>query len=111
MKRDSGETMSIKVEEAKKYKGYAKDEVKIARFLEKNKGNALTEEKIRDGIGKTDIPLVPDEKGSLLTLQNASSFTLNIVGRIFFSDTLNEMVKKGKISVSEVAGEKYYFIE
>ena len=103
--------MPIKVEEARKYKGYKEDEVKIARFLEKNKGNAFTAEEIRKGIGRIDIAYTPDEKGSLLTLQNVSSFTVNVLDRVFFIRTLNEMAQKRKISVSEVAGEKYYFIE
>lgn len=103
--------MSIKVEEAKKYKGYKKDEVKIARFLEKNKGNAFNLEKIRKGIGRIDIAYTPDEKDSYWTWQNVGSLTLNVLDRVFLRTTLDEMVQKGKISVSEVAGEKYYFIE
>lgn len=103
--------MPIKVEEAKKYKGYAEDEVKIAHFLDKNEGDAFTEEEIRKGIGKTDIAFVPDEKGSYWTLPNVGSFTLNVLDNIFFRQTLNEMAKKGKISVSEVSGKKYYFTE
>lgn len=102
--------MPIKVEEAKKYKGYEKDEVKISKFLEKNRGDAFKEDEIRKGIGRTDIPYLPDEKGSYVTLKNFGSLSLNILRSVFFTDTLDEMVKKGRISVSEVSGEKYYFL-
>lgn len=101
----------MKTEELKKYKGYKEDEVKIARFLDKNKGNGFTVEEIRKGIGEIDIAYTPDEKGSLLTLQNVSSFTVNVLDRVLFTRTLREMAQKGKISVSEVSGEKYYFID
>lgn len=103
--------MPIKVEEAKKYKGYKEDEVKIARFLEKNKGNAFTPEEIRKGIGRTDIVYTADEKGDYWTWQNAGFFALNVADRVLFNMTLEEMVKERKISVSEVAGKKYYFVE
>lgn len=103
-------TMPIKVEDAKKYKGYEEEEVKITHFLERNKGNAFTEEEIIKGIGKTDIPYTPDEKRSYWTWQNVGAFTLNVMYRVFFRQTLNKMVQKGKINVSEVAGKEYYFI-
>lgn len=103
--------MPIKVEDAKKYKGYKEDEVKIADFLTKNKSDAFTEEEIGKGIGKTSIVYAPDEKGSYWTWQNVGLFTLNVVNGIFFRSILEEMVKKGKIRVSEVAGKRYYFIE
>jgi len=103
--------MPIKVEDAKRYKGYEEDEVKIATFLTENKGNAFTEEEIEKGIGKTDFTYTPDKRGSYWTWQNVGLFTLNVINGVFFRTTLEEMVEKGKISVSEVAGKKYYFIE
>jgi hypothetical protein len=105
------ESIPIKVEDAKKYKGYKEDEVKIASFLTNNKGNAFTEEEIEKGIGKTPIVYTPDEKGSYWTWQNVGLFTVGVIDGIFFRTTLEEMVKKGKIRVSEVAGKKYYFID
>jgi hypothetical protein len=103
--------MPIRIEEAKKYKGYTEDEVKVARFLERNRGSAFTEEEIRRGIGKIDIAYAPDERGSYFTLPNIGSFTINVLDRVFLRNTLEEMVKKNKIGVSEVSGERYYFTE
>ncbi len=103
--------LPIKVEDAKKYKGYKEDEVKIANFFSKNKGNAFTEEEIWKGVGKTDIIYTPNEKDSYWTWQNVGAFTLNVINGVFFRTTLNKMVQQGKISVSEVAGKKYYFVE
>ena len=103
--------MPIKVEDAKKYKGYKRDEVKIASFLTKNKGNAFTEEEIEKGIGKIPTVYAPDEKGSYWTWQNVGAFALGVIDGVFFRSTLEEMVKKEKIRVSEVAEKKYYFIE
>lgn len=103
--------MPVKVEELKKYEGYAEDEVEIARFLEKNKGDGFNLEEIREGIGRIDLPITPNEKGSVLTLRNAGSFSLNVADRILLIWTLNEMLEKGKISVSKYLGEKFYFIE
>jgi hypothetical protein len=103
--------MPIKAEDAKKYKGYQEDEVKIAQFLEKNKGNAFTDEEVMKGIGKTPKVYTPDEKGSYWTWQNVGNFTVEVLGAVSFRNTLNDMVRKGKIKVSEVAGITYYYID
>lgn len=103
--------MSIKTEDAKKYKGYQEDEVKIANFLNTNKGNAFTEEKIEVGIGQKPLNYIPDEKGSNWNWQNVGNFTINLLNGLSLRNTLNEMVRKGRIKVSEVAGIKYYYID
>jgi len=103
--------MPIEVEDAKKYKGYEEDEVRIANFLTENKSKAFTEEEIEKGIGKKSLTYAPDEKGSYWTWQNVGNLTLNVLNGLFLRDTLKQMVKKGKIRVSEVAGKEYYFIE
>jgi hypothetical protein len=102
--------MPMKVEDAKKYEGYQEDEVKIARFLNEHKGNAYTLEEIMKGIGGTPIPFTPNEKGSYWTWENAGKFALEVANFVFFRNTLNEMVKKGRIKISEVAGKKYYYV-
>lgn len=109
--KNRGEKMPIKVEEAKKYAGYEDDEVKIAKFLTKNSGQAFLEDEIMRGIGKTQLSFTPDEKGSYWTGQNVGFFALNVASIVFFRNTLENMVRKRKINVSEVAGKKYYFIE
>ena len=103
--------MPIKVEDAKKYEGYEEDEVKIAGFLTKNTGNAFSLDEIMKGIGETPIVYTKDEKGSYWTWENAGKFARDVANSILFSNTLDEMVKKRKINVREVAGKKYYFIE
>jgi hypothetical protein len=102
--------MPIKVEDAKKYKGYEEDEIKILKFLEAHKGYAYTSEEIRKGLGFKAI-YIPDEKGSYLTLRNIGMFALDVAHAVLFEMNLDQMVRKGKIKVSEVAGEKYYFVE
>ena len=97
--------MPIKVEDAKNYKEYQEGEVKIANFLAKNAGNAFLADEIWKGIGGTIF--TPNKKGSYMTWPNFSI----LVNAIAFQNTLNEMVKKGKIKVGEVAGKNYYFIE
>jgi len=104
--------MPIPIEDVKKYKGYTDDEVKIVNFLNKNKGQAFTEDELWRAIIKPRrSEYVKDEKGSIWTLQNIAIFALDVVNETFFGYTLREMVKKGKICVSEYSGEKYYFIE
>jgi hypothetical protein len=100
----------MEIEDAKKYEGYGEDEVKIARFLEE-KSKAYTEDEIREGIGKTPMVYNKDQKGSYWTWENAGKFALEVSRNVLFGITLDEMVKKGKIKVSEVAGTKYYFVE
>jgi hypothetical protein len=103
--------MPIKVEDAKKYKGYEVDEVRIANFLTQNKGNAFSEEEIEKGIG-IKLPIyTPDGTGSNWTWENVGKFTSYVISAVSFSRMLEEMVKKRRINVSEVAGKKYYFIE
>jgi len=102
--------MPIKVEDAKKYEGYEEDEVKIASFLTRNTGNAYSQDEIMKGIGKTPMVYAKDEKGSSWTWENAGKFALDVANSIFFRNTLDEMVKKRKINVREVAGKKYYFL-
>lgn len=103
--------MPKKVEDVKKYAGYEEDEVKIASFLSRNTGNAYSQDEIMKGIGKPSIVYTKDEKGSTLTWGNAGRFALEIAQMVLFGNKLDEMVKTGKISVREVAGEKYYFTE
>jgi len=102
--------MPIKTEEAKKYKGYKEEEIKIVKFLETHREYAYTAEEIRQGIGFGAV-YIPDEKGSYWTPQNIGMFVLDIVHAVLFEMRLERMAKEGKISVSEVAGKKYYFIE
>jgi len=103
--------MPMKVEDVKKYEGYEEDEVKIASFLTKDKGNAFSQDEIMKGIGETPMVYAKDEKGSYWTWENAGKFALDVANRILFGKTLDEMVKKRKINVREVAGNKYYFME
>jgi len=103
--------MPIKIEDAKKYEGYEEDEVKIAGFLTRDTGNAFSLDEIMKGIGETPIVYVKDEKDSYWTWENAGKFALDVANRILFKNTLDEMLKKRKISVREVAGKKYYFAE
>jgi len=103
--------MPIKVEDARKYKGYEKTEFKIVKFLDKNKGNAFTLKEIEEGIGRKDIGYAPNEKGSHWTWQNVGSFALNVTTAVMFYMTLDRMVREEKISVSEIGGEEYYFLE
>lgn len=103
--------MPMKVEDVKKYEGYEEDEVKIASFLSKDMGNAFSLDEIMKGIGETPIAYAKDEKGSYWTWENTGKFALDVANRILFKNTLDGMVKKGKINVREVAGKKYYFIE
>jgi hypothetical protein len=103
--------MPLKVEEAKRYDAYAEDEVKIVSFLTKNKGNAFAEEEIMRGIGKPSVAYTQDEKGSYWTWRNVGEFAVAVINGVSFRQTLGEMVKKGKIKVSEVAGKIYYYIE
>lgn len=102
--------MPIRVEDAKKYRGYEEDEIKIVKFLESHKGYAYASEEIRKGIGFSAV-YVPDEQGSYWPPQNIGMFILDVSHAVLFDMTLERMVKEGKISVSEVAGKKYYFIE
>jgi hypothetical protein len=103
--------MPIKVEDAKKYEGYEEDEVKIARFLNEHAENAYTQDEITKGIGMTPTVYTKDEKGSYWTWENAGKFALHVANRILFKDTLEKMVKTGKIKASESGGKRYYFIE
>lgn len=107
-RQGSEREIPIKIDEAKKYKGYEEDEIKIIKFLEAHKGYAYTSEEIRKGIG-FEVTYVPDEKGS--TLQNIGMLVLDIAHVVLFNMELERMVKERKINVSEVAGKKYYFIE
>jgi hypothetical protein len=102
--------MPIKVEEAKKYKGYEKDEIKMVKFLETHKGYAYTSEEIRKGLG-FEATYIPDEKGSYLTPQNIGMFVLDLSHAVLFEMTLDRMAEEGKIRVREVAGKKYYSLE
>ncbi|MEM3489337.1 MAG: hypothetical protein QXJ62_03645 [Nitrososphaeria archaeon] len=102
--------MPIKVEDAKKYKRWEENEIKIAKFLEAHKGYAYTSEEIREGIGFR-VVYTPDEHGSYLTPQNIGVFILDVSHAVLFEMILEQMVKKGRISCTEVAGKKYYFIE
>jgi hypothetical protein len=106
-----GEYMPIKVEEAKKYDAYSEDEVKIVNFLTKNRGNAFAEEEVMRGIGKIPVAYPQDEKGSYWTWRNVGEFAVAVVNGVSFRQTLGEMVKKGRIKVSEVAGKIYYYLE
>jgi hypothetical protein len=103
--------MPMKVEDVKKYEGYEEDEVKVASFLNKNMGNAFLQDEIMKGIGVTPIVYAKDEKGSYWTWENTGKFALEVANRVLFGRTLDEMVKKRKINVREVAGRKYYFVE
>jgi hypothetical protein len=105
-----GEDMPIRVEDAKKYKGWEEDEIKIVKFLESHKGYAYTSEEIRKGLG-FNIAYTPDERGSYLTPQNIAMFTLDVADRVLFEMALDRMVKERKINTAEVGGKKYYFIE
>jgi len=98
--------MPIKAEDAKKYKGYQENEIRIAQFLEKNKGSAFTSEEVIKGVGKT-VGFAPDEKGSYITWQNLNT----LLDAVSVSTTLNDMVRKGKIKASVVAGITYYYID
>jgi hypothetical protein len=102
--------MPIKVEDAKKYKGYEEDEIKIARFLNEHPENAYTQDEIMKGIGMIPIVYAKNENGSYWTWENAGKLALDVARSVSFEKTLDEMVKKGRIKVSEVAGKKYYFI-
>lgn len=102
--------MPIKVEDAKKYKGYEETELKIIKFLEKHKGYAYTSEEIRERIGFKAV-YTPDERGSYWTWQNIGIFALDVTHAVLFTMILERMAKEGKISSSEVAGKKYYFLE
>lgn len=97
--------MPIKSEDAKKYKGYEGDEIKIAFFLEKNKGTAFTSEEVIKGLG--NMGFAPDEKGSYWTWQNLGT----LLNAVSLRTTLDNMVRKGKVKVSEVAGITYYYID
>jgi|GEM_PF-2776435 len=103
--------MPIKVEDARKYKGYEETELKIVKFLEKDKGNAFTSKEIREGIGRKDIGYSPNEKDSYWTWQNVGLFALNVTNDVLFDMKLDRMVQERKISVSEVTGKEYYFLE
>jgi hypothetical protein len=107
--REDG-NMPIRIEEARKYKGWEEDEVKIYKFLEAHKGYAYTSEEIRKELGFS-VTYIPDEKGSYLNLQNIGKFVLDVAHAVLFEQKLEQMVKKGKIAASEIAGKKYYFIE
>ena len=85
--------------------------MKIASFLTRKTGNAFLQDEIMEGIGETSMVYTKDEKGSYWTWENAGKFALDVANRILFRNTLDEMVKKRKINVREVAGKKYYFID
>lgn len=102
--------MPIKVEDAKKYKGYEGTEFKISKFLEKNKGNAYTSKEIRKGIGRSEGVYNPDEKGSYWTWENVGMFALLLVHDLVFDTILERMVEDGKIRASEVGGKEYYYL-
>jgi len=75
--------MPIKVEDAKKYKGYEEDELKIVKFLESHKGYAYTSDELRKEIGFRGV-YIPDERGSYWTWQNVGMFALDVTNAVLW---------------------------
>jgi hypothetical protein len=99
--------MPIKVEDAKRFRGYEELEIRITKFLESHREYAYTSDEIREALGLKIKP--PSNE---LTLQNIGLAVLDAFFAAYFEVfVLDRMVKEGKIKVSEVGGKKYYYVE
>jgi len=99
--------MPIPVEELKKYEGYKELEIQISKFLENRRGEALTDYEITEGLQRG----FSFEANEGLTLKNIGILGLNIARGIILLNTLNDMVKSGKIQSKIYQNQTYYYIE
>lgn len=99
--------MPIPVEELKKYEGFKELEIQISKFLENRRGEALTDNEITEGLQRG----FSIEANEGLNLKNIGILGLNIARGIVLLNTLNNMVKSGKIQSKIYQNQTYYYIE
>lgn len=99
--------MPIPVEELKKYEGFKELEIQISKFLENRRGEALTDDEITKSLQRG----FSNEANEGLNLKYIGILGLNIARGIVLLNTLNNMVKSGKIQSKIYQNQTYYYIE
>ncbi len=99
--------MPIPVKELKKYEGYKELEVQISQFLESQREEALTDDEITKSLQRG----FSYDGNEGLSLKNIGIIGLNIARGIILLNTLNDMVKSGKIKSKIYQNQTYYYIE
>ena len=102
--------MSMDINELKKYEEYEKEEITISKWLEARQGRAFTYEEIYTNL-KGSMLVVPNEKGSIFTWENAFALSFNALRLYNFLGKLKQMTDSGKIKMKVANGEEYYYVE